>query len=216
MTQLTVGWIQAGHLCSIEKHNTMKSLLTSPKLLLAVLFLAPMLSMAQSKFTVAAGNISVKGTSTMHDWEMTSKTTSIEANFSTNATGGLVDLASLSFSIPAESLKSGKGAMDKNAYKALKTSNARTISFTSTNGTVAPAGANTYTVKCTGKLSIAGTSRETDLVATLKVNPDKSLSITGIKKLKMTDYKVEPPSFMFGSVTTGDDIAINFNVTLKK
>lgn len=64
-------------------------------------------------------------------------------------------------------------------------------------------------------MTIAGTSRETDLVATLKVNPDKTLSITGIKKLKMTDYKVEPPSFMFGSVTTGDDIAINFNVTLK-
>lgn len=215
MTQLTVRRISADHLCVIEKHNTMKKFFTSPKLILAVLFLAPLLTMAQSKFTAAAGNISVKGTSTMHDWEMTSKQTAIEASFATNATGGLVDLATLSFSIPAESLKSGKGAMDKNAYKALKTSSARNISFTSTNATVAPSGANTYTVKCTGKMTIAGTSRETDLVATLKVNPDKTLSITGIKKLKMTDYKVEPPSFMFGSVTTGDDIAINFNVTLK-
>lgn len=194
----------------------MSKILSTPKLILALFFFAPLLTFAQSKYTAAGGNVSVKGTSTLHDWEMTTKQPTVEANFTTNASGALTSLSSLSFSVPAESLKSGKAAMDKNAYKSLKTSNARNISFTATTATVSPSGNNTYTVKCTGKLTIAGTSRETDLVATLKVNPDNTLSVTGVKKLKMTDYKVDPPSFMFGSVTTGDDIAINFNVTLKK
>lgn len=194
----------------------MKKILTSPKLFMALLFLAPLFSMAQSKFTAAAAQITVAGTSTMHDWEMVSKQGTIEAVFATNAAGALTDLTSLSLNIPAESLKSGKGPMDKNAYKALKTGSARNITFTSTSATVTAAGANTYTVKCNGNLTIAGTTRPTDLVATLKQTSPNTFTVTGVKKLKMTDYKVDPPSFMFGSVTTGDAIAINFNVTMKK
>jgi hypothetical protein len=36
----------------------------------------------------------------------------------------------------------------------------------------------------------------------------------GSKKIKMTDFNVEPPSFMFGSVKTGDEITVTFDVTL--
>lgn len=182
-------------------------------ILLLALFTLSLTSNAQSKFTAASNNVVINGTSTLHDWEMISKQSNIEAVFAGN--GAISGLSSLTFTIPAESLKSGKGAMDKNAYKALKTGSSRNISYTATSATVSPSGNNTYVVKCNGKLTIAGTSRETDLIATCKINGDKSITVTGVKKLKMTDYKVEPPSFMFGSVTTGDDIAIKFNATLK-
>lgn len=179
-------------------------------------FAAPLFSQTSSKFSVAAGTIAINGTSTLHNWEMTAQKPTCEALFVQNGTGALTDLTALSFSLPAEALKSGKGPMDKNAYKALKTGANRNITFTATSATVTPTGANTYQVKCNGKLSIAGTARETDLVAICKQNPDKSLQVTGSKKFKMTDYKVEPPSFMFGSVTTGDAITLNFNLTLRK
>lgn len=181
-----------------------------------LLMAAPAFSQTPSKYSAAGGTIEVAGTSTLHNWEMTAQKPACDAVFVQNAAGALTDLSALSFTLPAEALKSGKGPMDKNAYKALKTGANRNITFTATSATVTPAGANTYQVKCNGKLTIAGTSRETDLVAICKQNPDKTLQVTGAKKFKMTDYKVEPPSFMFGSVTTGDAVTLNFNLTLRK
>jgi len=68
-----------------------------------------------------------------------------------------------------------------------------------------------------GKLTIAGTVKHTDLVATAKYNPaDKSLTITGIKKMKMTDYNVDPPKALMGTIKTGNEIAISFNLKFTK
>jgi hypothetical protein len=58
---------------------------------------------------------------------------------------------------------------------------------------------------------VAGTTRETDVSADVKYNAaEKSYTVTGTKKLKMTDYDVKPPSFMMGAVKTGDEISISF------
>jgi hypothetical protein len=40
------------------------------------------------------------------------------------------------------------------------------------------------------------------------------MSFKGSKPIKMSEYNVEPPSFMFGSVKTGNDITITIDVTL--
>jgi len=34
------------------------------------------------------------------------------------------------------------------------------------------------------------------------------------KKIKMSDYGIDPPSFMFGTVKTGDEMTVSFNVNL--
>ena len=31
----------------------------------------------------------------------------------------------------------------------------------------------------------------------------------------MADYRIKPPSFMFGALRTGDDLTINFSLILK-
>ena len=103
--------------------------------------------------------------------------------------------------------------MDKNTYKALDTDKNPNISFVLTNGTVTSTGANNYQLNCVGKLTIAGTVKETDLVAVGKYNPaDKSFTVTGVKKMKMTDYNVKPPKVMLGTIKTGNDIAITYNL----
>jgi hypothetical protein len=157
----------------------------------------------------------VKGTSTMHDWEMKSAGGACQLTLVLGAGDKVTGLSSLNFSAPAESLKSEHSAMDKNAYKALKTDAAKNISFILSSAKVTPVDANTYTLHCIGKLSIAGTTRETDLAATVKYNAaDKSFTCAGTKKLKMTDYKVSPPSFMMGAVKTGDEVAISFSTRI--
>ncbi len=171
-------------------------------------------SFAQSNYHAQALNVSVTGTSTLHDWEMKSSKGQFDANI-TVAKDKLI-FTGLSFNFPAESLKSGHGAMDKNTYKALNTSKNPTISFVLTSGNVSSTGTNTYLLKGMGKLTIAGTTLLTDLETTLKYNPtDKSFTCTGTKKFKMSEYGVKPPTVMMGAIKTGDAIAITYNLTIK-
>lgn len=166
--------------------------------------------MAQVTYTQQGSTkITIAGTSTMHDWTMTSTDASYTAVFETNDTGRPIRLVTLSMSLPAESLKSGKSAMDKNAYTALKTDKNKTIGFTLVNASMSPG-----SIKATGKLSIAGVVKETVVEATYILGPDNSIQIKGLKKIVMTEYGVEPPSFMFGSVKTGDEITVSFDQLL--
>lgn len=160
-------------------------------------------------------SVSIKGTSSLHDWEMKSDKGRVEVMLGLGSNAKLLGLTSLKFSIEAESLKSAKSMMDNNAYKALKTSSAKQISFSLTSATITQMNETSYQIKALGKLSVAGTTKDTDVTADVKYsNADKSYIVTGTKKLKMSDYNVKPPSFMLGTVKTGDEISISFTTKL--
>ena len=72
--------------------------------------------------------LKISGTSTLHDWEMISTNATGEARL-TIVDNNLMSISSLTVSLPARSLKSGKEQMDKNAYKALKADKFQAISF---------------------------------------------------------------------------------------
>lgn len=172
---------------------------------------------SQAKFT-AKNNISlaVSGTSTMHDWVMKSGTGDCSATFVEDAKGNLTDLTALNFTVSVKSLKSGKDGMDKNAYKALKSDKAPTISATLKSATVSSVDNKNYSIKAVIKLTIAGKTVETDLIATAKRINDNSYAVKGEKKISMKDYGVEAPSFMLGAVKTGNDVVLNFDAVLNR
>jgi len=181
-------------------------------IILFLTLVCPIVAGAQKVFTTCEeGSIKIEGTSTMHDWDMTTGSISGTAAFVLNG-NAITDIKSLSVTIPAESLKSGKAAMDKNAYKSLKTDSHKDIAFVLTDVTRIEKSGGAYTITAQGKLTIAGTTKPVQLTAKAVVKGNGKIECTGEYALKMTDYKVEPPSFMFGSVKTGDDLRIKFNV----
>ena len=162
-------------------------------------------------------SIVISGTSTLHDWNMKSGQGAAQVNFDLGANDKLTAISGLSFTMPAESLKSEHTMMDNNAYKALKTKENKNISFVQTSATVTPIDATTYQLKMLGKLTIAGTTKETDLIATAKFNPsDKSFIVSGTKKFKMSDYGVKPPTVMMGTIKTGDPLTVTFSTKIVK
>jgi polyisoprenoid-binding protein YceI len=170
-------------------------------------------AIAQTVYKTEAFDIRLNGTSSLHDWEMKAVKGNSVASFTVNAKGKLASLSRLSFTLPVTNLKSSKKSMDKNTYKALHADKNPNISFVLTSATVTDMGENTYELNCKGKMTIAGTSIQTQLMATSIYNPaDKSFTVTGIKKMKMTDYKVKPPKALLGTITTGDDISISYNI----
>lgn len=172
---------------------------------------------AQTKYS-SKNNItmSVSGTSTMHDWVMKSTSGDCVATFTEDAKGSLTDVTAFTFTVSSKALKSGKDGMDKNAYKALKADKNPTITATLKSADVVAKDAKNYTIKAVVKLTIAGKTLETDLIAQAKHINDNSYSITGEKKISMKDYGMEPPSFMLGAVKTGNDVTIHFDVVLNK
>lgn len=168
---------------------------------------------AQTTFQLQAIDIRLTGTSTLHDWEMKAAKGTSEAAFVVDPSGNITSISRLSFVLPATSLKSEHTMMDNNTYKALNTDKNPNISFVLTSGTITATGGNNYQLNCVGRLTIAGTVKETNLIATGKYNPaDKSFTVNGVKKMKMTDYNVKPPKVMLGTIKTGNDIAISYNL----
>ena len=167
-----------------------------------------------TKYRAQTLQIVISGTSTLHDWDMKSSKGSADVNFDF-AGDKLTGISGLNFNMPAESLKSEHSMMDKNAYKALKTDDHKTISFVQSSATVSAVDATTYQLKLVGKLTIAGTTKITDLVATAKYNPaDKSFTVSGSKKFNMSEYGVKPPTVMMGTIKTGDPLTVTFNTRI--
>lgn len=171
---------------------------------------------AQNKYRASAITIKMEGTSTLHDWHMTSQEAVTNVSFNFNGSS-LSAMPSLTFTIPVETLKSGTKALNKNAYKALNSGKYPAITFTSGYANIRSEGPNKYTMNVQGKLNIAGVTRDVVLVVGCQVNPaNMTIETSGSCKIKMTDYKVEPPSFMFGAMRTGDEVVVKFNATLSK
>ena len=165
------------------------------------------LATAQGKFMTKTANMTVEGTSTLHDWHMKSSSAEVSAMIEKDAAGKVTAVKSMSFTMAAKSLKSGKDAMDKNAYKALKAEQNPSITATDDK---------TFLVKAVVALTVAGKTVDTPLEATIVKVSDTSYTIKGSKSFKMSAFEVKPPSFMMGAVKTGDDVTLKFDLTLNQ
>jgi len=172
---------------------------------------------AQVRYTSTAVDLTINGTSTLHDWSMTSVRAQCEAVFDLSAAGQIAGVRSISFSTPANALKSEHTAMDNNAYKALKADKDPFISFTATSVNVAPAAGGAATVTVIGKLVIAGTIRDVQVVTLCQPNAaDNTIAVSGRENISMKDFSIAPPTFMLGTIKTGNDITLSFKLTLRR
>ncbi|HSP11091.1 MAG TPA: YceI family protein [Salegentibacter sp.] len=163
----------------------------------------------------SSSDIKVEGTSNIHDWEINAEQKSGSTVLETEE-GKITAVKSIQVTIPAEGLKSGKGGMDKNTYKALDTDKHKNIEFSLNEvKDFKDAGNGTCTVKGVGTLKIAGTSKQIPVDFTVKLSGN-TVTITGEKTLNMTDFNVDPPTAMFGTITTGDEVTIKFNTNFTK
>lgn len=160
-------------------------------------------------------SLKVEGTSNVHDWEINAE--DLQGSIKAQVTDGqLVQIDQIQFTVVAESLKSGKSGMDKNTYKALKTDKNKNITYQLTKvNNLDCTSKSSCKVTTSGVLTIAGTKKNVDLVFDAKVNGDK-IVLTGSKKIKMTEFNVDPPTAMFGTITTGDDVNVKFQITFNK
>lgn len=165
---------------------------------------------AQVKYQLGAKpELKVTGTSTLHDWEMVSTQATGEAVM-VQQDGKLQQIQKMTVTMPAESLKSGKNAMDKNTYAALDTKKHKDVRFVLTD--ITAAGPNTWNAK--GNFTIAGVTQPASFQVKSS-SSGSSYNFQGKHAFKLTDYKIDPPTALMGTVKTGNEVAIHFNLTLQ-
>ena len=181
------------------------------------------ISIGSTAFTIAAGQdytldrsdskLTVEGTSTLHDWEMATEEMAGKGTFSFG--DSQFDITSFSFQLQTESLKSESKAMDKNTYKALKSADYPQIKYVLKKVENSQGTGQDFVLNTTGILTIAGVSKTIDMPVEVKISDDH-LKFSGKVDLKMTDFDVDPPVLMFGTLKTGNEITIEFNVQYSK
>lgn len=150
----------------------------------------------------------ITGTSSLHDWEITTDKASGSSSMHLNG-NQITDVSSLQFTIPAKSFKSGKKAMDENTYKALKASEFPNIKFSISNVKIAQKEGNEASFSGNGNLTVAGVSQVVQIDATGRVDGGK-IYFEGKKDLKLTDFNIDPPTAMLGTIKTGNEITIHY------
>lgn len=161
--------------------------------------------------------VKVTGKSNVHDWAMTANNPTCEAEF-TDPTGTdniPKSLNSLSFSVNAKSLKSEHSSMDNRTYKVIKADDYPKITFKINSAVISPVAKGKFSIKTTGILNIAGVAKTISMQVNGSVNADQSITCSGTQKLKLTDYNIQPPSFMLGAMKVGDELTINFHLNFK-
>ncbi len=156
----------------------------------------------------AKPSLAISGTSTLHDWSMPSSTATgtLVAN---EEAGKLDEIKSLTVEMPAESIKSGKKGMDKKAYDAIKTETYKTVKFDLKSASKA---GDTWTLN--GTFTIAGVTKTVSLKAK-ETSANGTHGLSGSYSFKLTDYNITPPTALMGTVKTGNDVKITFDVKFK-
>jgi hypothetical protein len=116
--------------------------------------------------------------------------------------------------IPISGMKSGTGLLDDHLQEALNSKKYADIRGTVKGYEIKSKDADgTYHVTANVELSIAGTTRTVPVDAVISIEGNH-IRIKGDKQLLMTDFKVTPPTLMFGTIKTADAINIRFNLLL--
>lgn len=172
------------------------------KTIITALFIGLITSQTSFNVDTEKSDFQVKGTSTVHDWESVINKYSVKGDLGTDQITNLV------VEVTTNSIESGKSIMDDKTYEALKAEDYPTIKFTAPQLTLADS-----KVKGNGTLSLAGVDKKVSFAANA-TKEGEALRVEGSVKVVMSEYGIEPPTAMFGTLTCGDEVTIEFNFLL--
>jgi hypothetical protein len=190
----------------------MKRLLKRVLIVMLVLGPVQVFGQQQYKLSTSGSSVKIKGTSTLHDWSMDAE--NLSATMSAETRNGMLQkITAVNFSCPVEKIVSNESSMmDSKAHDAFKSEKNPTIKFNFTDQNAINTGNGQVNGTITGNLSMAGKTKPVKIAFAGKVLGSGHIVVTGTKSLKMSDFGMDPPTAMFGTISSGDEVTIVFTI----
>lgn len=172
---------------------------TFTSLLCSVLWLAVSAHGQSVTWQLDTSHVQVEGTSTIHDW--TVQVPDVHGTLTMN--GDQISNVELTFEV--NTMVSGRGAtMDDKTKKALKGDTDPQIIFKSTQIT----SKSSNQLIASGDLTIGGVTHKMDITC----QSDGNGHFSAIVPLTFSQFEIEPPSALFGSIVCGEEITIHLEL----
>jgi polyisoprenoid-binding protein YceI len=162
------------------------------------------------KINAKTSSMIIFGTTNVHNFQ--SKVTQINGELAINSAK---EVEKLVVDIPVRSIKSGEKLMDTKTYEAFLSDKNPNITFKMLNVSEMQISGDNINVGVTGNLTIAGVTRKVSLKSSGKVIKPGTYKFNGSLLLKMTDFKMVPPTAMMGMMKVGDAITLKYDVTME-
>ena len=116
--------------------------------------------------------------------------------------------------IPVQTLDCRNGTMNGHMRNAHKAAQNPSIRFRATSVRVTPSSPTQGAVAMTGQLTIAGQTREVTIDGTA-AREGSGLRVRGSERITMTDFGVQPPRLMAGTMRVHAPVTVGFDVVLR-
>lgn len=171
--------------------------------------------------TLSTGSyLYMEGDSTLHKYQMRAGSLKGSASLKAPLVDSLAkplkegQVGSMSLVVPVQDFKSRESGLDNNAYKALKATDNPEIKFVLEKESLKPGDKDgSFVMTAKGNLTVAGVTAPVTLTADTTVSGGK-VELKGVQKLKMSDFKITPPSIslLITAITCSDEIEIYYDV----
>lgn len=179
-------------------------------LIVSFIFINANIQAQSLKINSKTSTMTIFGTTNVHDFK--TKVEQIKGELVVN---GSNKVQSLNVEIPVRSIKSGEKGMDTKTYEAFNESKYPTISFQLVDASSLQISGDDINALVTGNLTMAGTTRKISFKTIGKKIKAGVYEFKGSVALKMTDFKMKPPTAMLGVMKVGDAITLKFDVNLE-
>lgn len=205
-----MSWLPNGFAATfvVLKGQKMKSL---PIIAIAFLTYFQINEVHGQSFVVKNYTMTVAGSSSLHDWESSIESVDCNGVYTLNGMT-LLEIENVVVRIKVTDIKSEKGRMmDNKTYEAFDYERNPYIVFKLGIG---KPDAVKSTIRVSGDLTMAGVTRTIGLTLTYKVLAGGELQITGCQQLNLTDFGMEPPTAMMGTIKVGNEVTVKFDMIL--
>lgn len=122
----------------------------------------------------------------------------------------------ITLTIPVEQIEAESGGLTSNIHKYLKGDDYPNITFELNNVTnITEQADGSLLINATGVITAAGAENPVEMQVTANVN-NNGIQFTGEQQLLMTDFGIDPPTAVFGTIRSRDEIRIEFDVTFNQ
>jgi len=155
-------------------------------------------------------SVTVSGTSSLHDWHEKAgdftATVRLQPNEGTSSV-----IEQVTFVCKSASLTSENSIMTDKTHAALQTKKYPEIIFLSKEPISITATDGEFSGVVKGELNLNGVRKNLSFPVKGTLKGDR-LSVSGSQALKMSDYNIKSPTAMLGTLKTGDEVTVHFDL----